>query len=218
MELVVYAVVFGAVLQAPSDDAPYPLFVYVGIVMWTFVSGSLTRTTTSITAHSGLVKSVVFPRAAAPLAAVGAALFDALLSAVLLAAALIYYDAPLSFHVVWIVPITVVLVGFMTGLGLILSALNVFYRDIHHLVGVGVRLWLFITPVVYASSSVPAGYRDMYDLNPLVGIFESVRVVLIQGRPPDWSALLYPTVVAGTLLLAGTGLFRRTEPYFAETV
>jgi len=217
-ELVVYSVVFGSLLRAPSDDVPYPLFAYVGVVLWAFVSGSMTRATTSITGHSGLVSSIPFPKVAVPLAAVGAALFDALLSAILLAVALVYYGAPLTMHAVWLLPIALLLVGFVTGIALMLSALNVFYRDVQHLVGLGVRLWLFLTPVVYATSAVPERYRRLYELNPLVGVFEAVRAVLIQGRPPDWGALAYPTAVTALLLLTATALFRRAEPYFAETV
>jgi ABC-type polysaccharide/polyol phosphate export permease len=218
VELAVYAVVFGSVLRAPSDGAPYPLFAYVGVVMWTFVSGGLVRGTTSITSNAGLVSSVPFPKAAAPLAAVGAALFDALLSAVFLALALAYYRAPLTVNILWLVPLGGILLAFVTGLALLLSALNVFYRDIHHVVGLAVRLWLFLTPVVYASSAVPERYRVPYALNPLVGIFESVRLVLVQGRPPDWGALVYPAVAAALVLAVAALVFRATEPYFAETV
>jgi len=218
VELGVYSVVFGAVLQAPSDGAPYPLFAYVGVVMWTFVSGGLTRGTASITSNAGLVSSVPFPKAAAPLAAVSSALFDTLLSAIFLGLALLYYQAPLTLQIVWLLPIGLLLVTFVTGLALLLSALNVFYRDIHHVVGLGVRLWLFVTPVVYASSAVPERWRALYQLNPLVGLFESTRLVLVQGRAPDWGGLAYPTLLAITVLAVATALFRRTEPYFAETV
>jgi lipopolysaccharide transport system permease protein len=218
VELLVYAVVFGAVLRAPSDGAPYPLFAYVGVVMWTFVSGAITRSTTSITSHAGLVSSTPFPKAAVPLAAVGAALFDTLLSATLLIAALAYYGAPLTAHVVWLIPIGGILVVFVTGVALVSSALNVFYRDIHHVVGLGVRLWLFLTPVVYSATAVPERYRALYALNPLVGLFETVRTVLIRGESPDPVALLFPAAVAATVMVGGVLLFRRTEPYFAETV
>ncbi|MGE0159740.1 MAG: ABC transporter permease [Gemmatimonadales bacterium] len=218
MELLVYAVVFGAVLRAPSDDAPYPLFAYVGVVLWTFVAGALTRSTSSITGHAGLVSSAPFPKAAIPLAAVGAALADTMLSTILLIAALVYYQAPLTPQVAWLVPIGAILLAFVTGLALISSALNVFYRDIHHLVGLGVRLWLFLTPVVYAASAVPDRYRAVYALNPLVGVFEAVRAVLIRGEAPDPSLLVFPAAAAAAAAVGGVLLFQRTEPFFAETV
>lgn len=218
VELAVYSVVFGTLLRAPSDDTPYPLFAYVGVVLWSFVSGGVTRGATSVTAHAGLVSSVPFPKVAAPLAAVGAALFDALLSGILLALALVYFRAPLTVNVVWLIPITLLLIVLVTTTAVVLSAVNVFYRDIQHLVGLVVRLWLFLTPVVYATSAVPDRYRRIYGLNPLVGVFESVRTVLLQGRAPEWGALAYPAAVAAVLLLGATLLFRRTEPFFAETV
>ena len=100
--------------------------------------------------------------------------------------ALVIYGAPFGLHIVMLLPIGVILVAFVTGLGLILSTLNVFYRDFTHLIQLVVRVWLFLTPVVYAASAVPDRFRSFYRLNPLVGVFEGVRAVVIQGTAPEW--------------------------------
>jgi len=218
LELAVYVVVFGNVLNAPSDDTPYPLFAYAGIVMWTFVAGAIPRATDSLVSHSGLVSSIPFPKATIPLAAVGAALFDAAVAATLLALAIAYYQAPLTIHVLWLIPIGMLLIGFVLGLAFVFATLNVFYRDFRHLVEMGIRILLFLTPVVYASSAVPERFETWYRLNPLVGIFENVRRVLIMGTAPDWATLVYPAAFTLIALPAALLLFKRAEPYFAETV
>lgn len=218
LELAVYVVVFGTVLNAPSDDTPYPLFVYAGIVLWTLVSGAIPRATDSLVNHSGLVSSIPFPKATVPLAAVGAALFDATVAGTLLALAIAYYQPPLTFHILWLLPICLLLIGLVIGVAFVFATLNVFYRDFRHIVELGIRILLFLTPVVYASSAVPERFQSWYRLNPLVGIFENVRRVLIQGSGPDWPALVYPLVFTLVVLPAALLLFRRAEPYFAETV
>ena len=218
LELGVFTVVFGTVLNAPSDDAPYPLFVYTGIVMWTFVAGALPRATESLVNHAGLVANLPFPKATVPLASVGAALFDSLVAASLLGVAMLYYDAPISLRILWLAPLGVVLVSFVAASAIILSALNVFYRDVRHVVELGVRVLFFLTPVVYASSAVPERYDVWYRVNPLVGIFEGVRAVLIDGTAPDLRSVTYPTVMTAILVLVAVALFSRAEPYFAESV
>ncbi len=218
LELAVFTVVFGTILNAPSDNAPYPLFVYTGIVMWTFVAGALPRATESLVNHAGLVANLPFPKGTIPLASVGAALFDSLIAASLLIVAMVYYAAPVTSAIVWLVPLAIVLTALVSATSVILSALNVFYRDVRHLVELGVRVLFFLTPVVYASSAVPARYETWYRLNPLVGIFEGVRTVLIEGAVPQLGSIVYPTVATVLLSIVASMLFVRTEPYFAESV
>jgi len=218
LELAVFVVVFGQVLQAPSDDAPYPLFVYTGIVMWTFVAGALPRATESLVNHAGLVANLPFPRATVPLAATAAALFDALVAGSLLVVAMAYYRAPVTWFALWLIPLTIILVSLVTAIALTLAALNVFYRDVRHVIELGVRVLFFATPVVYASSAVPPSLAKWYRLNPFVGVFEAVRDVFIGARPPDLASLTYPSVLAAALLILAVSVFRKAEPFFAESV
>jgi len=218
VELVVYVMVFGVFLRAPSDGVPYGLFAYSGIVLWTFVAGGLSRGTRSITAHAGLVSQAVFPKAVIPLSALAGAAIDALLAGTLLAVWLAVRGASASLELLWVVPIAVIVVAIVTGLTLATSALSVFYRDVTHLVDVGVRIWLLLTPVAYAASVVPAPYRRWYDFNPLVALFDTLRRALFGGAVPGPGALGYPVVVGGVLLVAGALVFRYAEPFFAESV
>ena len=126
--------------------------------------------------------------------------------------------ASASLELLWVVPIAVIVVAIVTGLTLATSALSVFYRDVTHLVDVGVRIWLLLTPVAYAASVVPAPYRRWYDFNPLVALFDTLRRALFGGGVPGPGALGYPVVVGGVLLVAGALVFRYAEPFFAESV
>jgi lipopolysaccharide transport system permease protein len=218
VELGVYVVVFGAFFRAPSDGVPYALFAYSGIVLWTFVAGGLSRGARSITAHAGLVSQCPFPAVVLPQAALVGAVIDALLAAAILAVWLAVRGSWPSLEVLWLVPIGLLLGAIVGGLSLLVAALSVFYRDVTHVVDVGVRIWLLLTPVAYAPSAVPAAYRAWYGLNPLVPLFAAMRRVVFAGVAPDGGALWYPAVVGGVLLLAGALVFRSTQPWFAEAV
>jgi lipopolysaccharide transport system permease protein len=218
LELAVYTVVFGAVLNVPTDGVPYPLFAYTGIVLWTFVSGAIPRATTSITASAPLVASIPFPRATIPMAAVGLAAFDAMVSASLLVIALWFFEATPGIQVIWVIPIMGILAIFVSALSLIFATLNVFYHDFTHLIALAIRVWMFLTPVAYATSAVPERYQQLYRLNPLVAVFESVRGIMVRGLAPDWSSLIYPAMLSVMLLAVAVISFRRLEPHFAETV
>ncbi|HEU5261107.1 MAG TPA: ABC transporter permease [Gemmatimonadales bacterium] len=218
IELGVFAVVFGAFFRAPSDGVPYPLFALSGVVLWSLVAGGLSRGTRSITAHAELVAQTPFPKATIPLAALGGAVFDGVLASALLGGLLIYDGRALALAALWVVPIAGLLVVIVAGLTLICCTLNVFYHDFGYLVDVGIRVWLLLTPVAYASSVVPDRYRVLYDLNPLVALFEGARSALLAGRAPELATLGYPLAVGGALLVIGAVLFRHAEPFFAESV
>lgn len=218
VELGVYVLVFGLFLRAPSDGVPYGLFAYSGIVMWTFVTGGLSRGARSITAHAGLVSQAPFPTGVIPLSTLAGAAIDALLAAVLLVVWLAWRGALPGFEVLWLVPIALVLAAVVGGLTLIASALSVFYRDVTHVVDVGVRIWLLLTPVAYAHSVVPATWGRWYDRNPLVPLFDAMRRVVFRGTAPDVASLAYPALIGAALLVAGMLVFRSAKPLFAESV
>jgi len=218
VELGVYVLVFGAFLKAPSDGVPYPLFAFSGVVLWSFVSGAVSRGARSIMGEAGLVAHAPFPKATLPAAAIVGALIDSLLAGVMLVGLMIIQRTAPAPTAWLLLPACVVLAVLVTGVVLITAALNVFYRDVSHLVDVGLRVWLLLTPIAYARSVVPPQFRTLYNLNPLVGLFDFTRAALLGNAPLDLPALLYPLGTGLVLLLAGILVFRATEPYFAEAV
>lgn len=218
VELGAYILVFGAFLHAPSDGVPYPLFAFSGVVLWSFVAGAISRGARAVQSESGLVAHAPFPKATLPLAAIAGALIDSLLAAVMLALLMAVQRVTPSANAWLLIPVFLILGILVTGVVLIASALNVFYRDVSQLVDVGVRVWLLLTPVAYAKSVVPAQFKALYALNPLVGVFDLSRAALLGTGTLDFSVLWYPLAVGIGLLLLGMWVFRMTEPYFAESV
>jgi lipopolysaccharide transport system permease protein len=217
-ELFIFVLVFGMVLKAPSDGLPYPLFAYTGVVLWTFVSGAIPRGTRSITAHAGLVSRVPFPKLAIPLATVASAFVDLLVAGLLLIALMAHYHYPLTASALSLVPILVILAVFVTGVTVLGSALHVFYHDLGYAADLGLRLWQLATPIAYASSAIPARWQPLYQLNPLVSLFDAAREALLRGQAPPVGELIYPAVAGLACLAVGLVVFRSTEPYFAESV
>lgn len=218
VELGVYVLVFGAFLRAPSDGVPYPLFAFSGVVLWSFVSGAISRGARSVQGEAGLVAHAPFPKATLPAAAIVGALIDSLLAGVMLALLLVIQRVVPSSNIWVLVPIIGILGIMVTGVVLITSALNVFYRDVGHLVDVAMRVWLLLTPVAYARSVVPPQFQALYNLNPLVSLFDMARAALLGTGALHASAMLYPLGVGLVLLVIGLYVFRATEPYFAESV
>jgi len=218
LELGVFSLVFGTFLRVPTGGVAYPVFAFSGIVLWSFFSGAISRATRSVTAHGNLIASAPIPAIAIPLAALTSASIDTVLSAVILAGFYFAGGGTLTWAVWGLVPIVGILALFVTGLGLLGAALHVFYRDIGQLVDLVLRVLLLLTPVAYGRTIVPPAYRWLYDANPLVGLFESARSALLDATAPGLAALGYPFALAVVTALAGTLVFRRTAPLFAETV
>lgn len=217
-ELLIFVLVFGLVLHAPSDGLPYPLFAYTGVVLWTFVAGAIPRGTRSITAHAGLVSRVPFPKLAIPLATVASAFVDLLVAGLLLVGLMAWYQVPLTAAALSVLPILVILAVFVTGVTVLGSALHVFYHDLGYAADLGLRLWQLATPIAYASSAIPARWQPVYQLNPLVTLFDGARDALIRGQVPAAGGLLYPAAAGLVCLALGLVIFRATEPFFAESV
>jgi lipopolysaccharide transport system permease protein len=218
LELGVFALVFGKFLRVPTNGVPYAVFAFSGIVLWSFFSGGVSRITRSVTAQGNLVANTPIPTIAIPLAALVSELIDTLLSAGVLAVFYFAGGGTVTWTAGWLLPLALILALLVIGLGLLGAALHVFYRDVGHAIDLILRVLLLLTPVAYSRAVVPPAYHWLYNANPLVALFESARGALVQGTPPDPASLLYPLAVGLGAVLAGTVVFRRTAPLFAETV
>ena len=215
--VLIFSVVFGRLADVPSDGIVYPVFVYAGLVVWVYLSGSVTAAAQSLVEDRDLVTKVYFPRLLAPLAAVLPGLIDLAISLAILALFMIGYGvAPgpaLLTLPLWILGAVAVAVG----AGLWLSALNALYRDVRYTLAFGIQLWLFISPVVFPSSLVEGGWRFLFSANPAVGVIDGFRWSVIDGPPPGAEDLV--SLAACLFLLVSGGIyFRHVERRLADKI
>jgi homopolymeric O-antigen transport system permease protein len=218
LTMVVFTLFFGNLAKVPSDGIPYPLFSFTGLVPWTLFAYSLTESSGSLVTNQNLITKVYFPRLIIPLASVLAGLVDFAISFAVLLLLMLYYGVvPNAFALT--IPIFVVLAVLAAlSIGIWLSALNVEFRDVRYTIPFLTQLWMFVTPLAYASSLVPQRWRLIYGLNPMAGVVEGFRWALL-GKTDAPGLLLAASIPAVVLLLIGGAYyFRRMERTFADVV
>jgi len=213
----VFTVFLGVIVRVPSDNVPYPLFAYSGLLLWTFFAGAISGSGNSLVGNAHLITKVYFPRLLVPLASILARMVDLLVALVMLIGLMIYFRVGVSSGLI-MAPVLIVLLALLAlGLGMWTSALNVKYRDVGLALPVFIQLWMFVSPVVYPLTLVPERWRFMYSLNPLVGIIEGFRAALF-GKSFNWPALGISAVVTLALLVYAGYVFKRREKTFADII
>jgi lipopolysaccharide transport system permease protein len=217
LTMFVFSLFFGRLARMASDGLPYPVFNLAGLVPWTFFAFGLNEAATSVVGSRHLITKVYFPRLAIPLATVLAGLVDFAIAFLLLLLVMTWYGIVPGLEALFVIPL--VLLTFVTalGVGLWLAALNVQYRDVRYVLPFLTQLWLFATPIVYPTSLVPAAWRPVYGLNPMVGVVDGFRWALLGSAPPG-PALAVSACAALGLALGGVFYFRRMERAFADIV
>jgi lipopolysaccharide transport system permease protein len=216
--MLVFSLFFGRLAKMPSDDVPYPLFVYCALLPWQLFAFSLLESSNSLVANERLITKVYFPRLVVPLAAVITSLADFLISFCVLLGMMAYYRVGPTWNVL-AVPLLVFL-ALLTALsvGLWLSALNVQYRDVRYTIGFLTQLWLFATPVAYSASLIPERWRALYGLNPMAGVVEGFRWALLGKSRSPGPMLAVSVVIVLLILVGGLYYFRRMEATYADVV
>lgn len=214
----IYTVIFTFVVPINTGGIPYAVFSYAAVIPWTFLSASLADMTAALVGNMDLVSKIYFPREALPIAAMSARLMDFGIAAILLLVLMVIFGIPL-FHVGWLL-LPVILftqILLVLGLGLACAAANVFYRDVQSLITLGLQIWFYATPIIYPLTAVPEQYHQYYFLNPMVGIIESYRDVLIYNRLPG-SYLLFSGLIALVIFFLGYRFFKKVEFQFADII
>ncbi len=216
--MAVFTLVFSRLAEMPSDGAPYPLFTFTALVPWFFFSNSVNTGTMSLITYRNIVTKTYFPREIVPLAQVGSRLVDLAAASGLFVLQMIYYQVAVGRWLALAPFFIVLLLLFALGVTLATSALNVFYRDVNPVVQIGLQLWLYLTPVAYPLSAVSPEYQKWFLLNPLTGVIEGLRAVVIFNRAPDWQVVGVSTALILALLVASATLFKKTDKYFADVI
>jgi lipopolysaccharide transport system permease protein len=216
--MLIYTLVFSVISRVPSGRTPYAVFAYAALLTWTFFSTALVNGTNSLVSHAHLVTKVYFPREILPLSYVVAALFDLAVASTVMVGLMWNYRVPLTIHALWTIPVIGVLALFIIGLSLFFSATQVRFRDIGMAMPLLVQLWMFASPVVYPLEQVPARFRSLYDLNPMVGIVDGFRRALVGGESPDMRLLALSTAISVVFLPLAYVYFKRVEATVADVI
>jgi lipopolysaccharide transport system permease protein len=214
----IFTVMFGRFAKLPSDGHPYLLFVFSGVVVWNYFAAVLQRAGNSLITDQRLITKVYFPRLAIPLASTFSASIDLAVSLVVLAIFMAFYGIVPTWHILAL-PFFILLTAITaTGVSLWLSALNVKYRDFAHAMPFLIQVWMFASPVAYATSLVPERYRLIYSLNPAVAFIEGARWSILGSSALTQSMVVIASGFALVVFIAGAFFFRRVERGFADSV
>jgi lipopolysaccharide transport system permease protein len=220
--MLVFTLMFTFLRVTPSADVPFPLFAYSALIPWTMFSSGLHNASTALTSHAALLTKVSFPREILPLTYVVAALADMSIASVVLACLMVWFGVPLQLTALWAVVAVALLTGLLIGLGLLLSAVQVRFRDVGLAMPVLVQVWLFATPVLYplsaARSALPEPLYWIYRLNPMAGVVDTFRRAVVLHQAPDLGALAVSAAVVTILLPVAYVYFKHVELTMADVI
>lgn len=215
--MVLFTLIFGRLAQIPSEGLPYAVFVYAGLLPWNLFSATVTASSNSLVGSSALITKVWFPRLLVPMSSAASPLVDFAVSSMILLLLMIGYGVPWSFRMLVIPVLVVILVMLAAGVGTMMAALVVTYRDVRFLVPFMVQFWMFASPVIYPPTMIPEGYRWLLWLNPMTGIIESFRWAFL-GKPLDHTSLIISVVAAMAVFFIAIAYFQRVEKGFADVI
>jgi len=215
--MLIFTLIFGRVAQVGSDGIPYPIFAYAALLPWVFFSNAVTNSSNSLVSSAHVITKVYFPRVIVPVAAVGAGLVDFAFACSMLIVLMVHYRMGPTVNILLLPGLVLLTTLLAAALGMWLSALNVKYRDVRFAVPFLMQVWMFLSPIAYPRSMVPAKWEFLYSLNPLTGIIEGYRSALF-GRPFNWTALGTSSVITLGVIVYSSLVFRKMEKTFADIV
>lgn len=214
----IFTVMFGRFAKLPSDGHPYLLFVFTGIVIWNYFAGVLQRAGNSLVTDARLITKVYFPRLIVPLASTFSAMIDVAVALTVLGVLMMIYGVTPTWRLLTL-PLFIALAAVTaTGVSLWLTALNVRYRDFVHAMPFILQVWMFASPVAYATSIVPERWRALYGLNPAVAFIEGARWSVLGTSSITPQTVAVAVALATAIFVGGAFFFRRVERGFADIV
>lgn len=219
--MVLFSLIFNRMAKIESGDGtPYPIFVYVGLLLWHYYSNTLSAVSMSMLGNTNLVQKIYFPRLILPASNAIIGLVDFAISAVVLAGMMVYYGYYPSLLGLLLLPVLLICsIACSLGLGLIFAAVNIKYRDVRYILPFFIQTLMYITPVIYPVSMLdnhPAAKTALIWLNPMTGIIANARAGLLGNGEIEWALLGISALVSALMLFVGIAVFRNTERYFAD--
>ena len=217
--MLLFTLIFNKLIGLSSEDLPYPLFSYSGLVIWMFFANSVLQMSDSMVAQAHTIKKVYFPRLAIPVATMGTSFVDFALAFIILLAMMAYYQIVPTLAILALPGFLLLATATAMGVGLWLSALNVLFRDVRYVVPFLLQMWLFASPIAYSSSFMAKKsevWNYVYGLNPMAGVVNGFRWSLFGTELIQPQLIVTSSLVAVTLLVTGAYYFRRMERTFAD--
>jgi lipopolysaccharide transport system permease protein len=216
LTMVVFTIFFGGLADVPSAGIAYPVFSLAAVVPWTYFSNAVTQSSLSLVNNAGLLRKIYFPRLLIPFTPIGAALIDLAIATFVLFGVMIAFGHFPPVQALAYPLLVALMVAVAFAVSLWLSALCVQYRDIRFATPFLLQLWLFVTPVIYEAGLVPDRFRALYALNPMVGVIDGIRSVLLETAAFPWMSVGTSVAVTAPLLAGGLWYFRRVEVTFTD--
>jgi len=217
VQLLVYSFVFSVVFKFPTNRIPYSIFLFIGLLPWIYFQTCLSSSASVLVDNANLLKKVNFPREVLPYSIICSKSLDLFFSSFLLIFFFIFYNLSISLNIFYLIPFFTLQVILMSGLALLLSAANLFYRDIQYVTNLLLLMWMYISPIVYPISLVPKNYLWLYRLNPMVGIIEGYRYAVFNSSF-DIFATWVSIIVSFVVFIFGFYIFKRSEKVFSDIV
>ena len=214
----VFTVFFGSLAKMPSDNVPYPIFVYVGLLFWQFFSSALGDVSNTLQSNKSIITKVYFPRLILPISSVITDMIDFFIASIILVLLMFYYGYVPNLIGLLILPLLLV-ITFMAalGLGLFLAAMNVKYRDVQYILPFFIQILLFLTPVIYPAS-IAGKWSKLLAINPMTGVIQNARAAILGTAPINWTLIAISFLTCVLMLFIGTYIFKKVERYFADII
>lgn len=217
-QMLIMSFVFSHIIGFAKISVPYPIFLYAGLLPWTFFANSLTHATSVYPNNSSLIKKVYFPREILVISTLLAKTFDFFLASLVFIILMIFFKVQFSLYMLLFFPILLIQIIFTYSLSLILASLNLFYRDVQYLFDLVLTLWFYLTPVIYSVEFFPEKYRFIFKLNPMSVFINAYRQVLLGKDLPNWQSLGIGIIISLIIYVIARRVFKKLEGTFADVV
>ena len=216
--MIVFSIFFGKLAKMPSDGIPYPIFVYTGLLIWTFFSSALSDTSNCLISNQAIITKVYFPRLILPIASVLTKLVDFFISSIILVGMMFYYHYTPHLVGLLILPV-LIFISFLAavGGGLFLAAINVKYRDVRYVLPFFIQILMFLTPVIYPAS-IAGKYSWILAINPMTGVIKAAHAAILGTTPINWLLLGISFATTFIMFIFGLIIFKKVERYFADII